>query len=90
MQHRYFEFYGLQLLKKAKLPEGDTERHILLNEAAVKELKIDNPIGKTLSRKDQKGFIIDGIFKDFYIAPPTVPVKPGYARVQSGKKEYTE
>ena len=48
--NRYFEFYGLQLLK-GKLPEGDTERHILLNEAAVKELKIDNPIGKTLSRK---------------------------------------
>ncbi|MCG4890090.1 FtsX-like permease family protein [Parabacteroides merdae] len=83
--NRYFEFYGLQLLK-GKLPEGDTERHILLNEAAVKELKIDNPIGKTLSRKDQKGFIIDGIFKDFYIAPPTVPVKPVMLEFSPGKK----
>ena len=83
--NRYFEFYGLQLLK-GKLPEGDTERHILLNEAAVKELKIDNPIGKTLSVKDQKGFIIDGIFKDFYIAPPTVPVKPVMLEFSPGKK----
>lgn len=83
--NRYFEFYGLQLLK-GKLPEGDTERHILLNEAAVKELKIDNPIGKTLSRKDQKGFIIDGIFKDFYIAPPTVPVKPVMLEFSPEKK----
>lgn len=39
-------------------------------------MKVDNPIGKTLSVKDQKGLIIDGIFKDFYISPPTVPVKP--------------
>lgn len=85
--NRYFEFYGLQLLK-GKLPEGDTERHILLNEAAVKELKIDNPIGKTLSRKDQKGFIIDGIFKDFYIAPPTVPVKPVMLEFSPGKRIY--
>lgn len=83
--NRYFEFYGLQLLK-GKFPEGDTERHILLNEAAVKELKIDNPVGKTLRAKNQKGFIIDGIFKDFYIAPPTVPVKPVMLDFSPAKK----
>lgn len=73
--NRYFKFYGLQLLK-GKLPEGNTKDHILINEAAVKALGIGDPIGKTLSLKDYPGHTVDGVIKDFYIAPPTIPVKP--------------
>lgn len=71
----YFDFYGLQLIK-GKMPADNTEGHVLINEAMVKEMGVSDPIGKTVSRGEQKGFVIDGVIKDFYIAPPTIPAKP--------------
>lgn len=68
----FCSFYGLRLLE-GKMPETNSGNQILLNETAIKELGINNPVGKTI----QKGrFTISGIIQDFYIAPPTVPVKP--------------
>lgn len=68
----FCDFYGLHILE-GKMPDANSSNQILLNEAAIKELGINNPIGKTI----QAGtFTISGVIRDFYIAPPTVPVKP--------------
>lgn len=72
---RYFDFYGLTLVE-GKLPEIESE-HILVNESAVKAMGMDNPIGKAIySHNKKKPYIIDGVVKNFHLAPPTVPVQP--------------
>lgn len=68
----YLRFFGLSLLKGTFPPD---DKSILINEAAAKELKMDEPIGKTIQGGDSKK-VITGIIKDFYIAPPTIPAKP--------------
>lgn len=68
----YLRFFGLSLLKGTFPPD---DKSILINETAAKELKMDEPIGKTIQGGDSKK-VITGIIKDFYIAPPTIPAKP--------------
>lgn len=70
----FFHFYGFQLLK-GELPEDKSTDHILINETAAKEMKVDNPVGKTIKWKGRP-FVIAGIVKNFHIVGPTVPVKP--------------
>ena len=70
----YFNFYGLQLLEGAIPADGD-DVHILINQAGIKSLNIDHPIGKTI-KKGESNWVIAGVIKDFYIAPPTVPCSP--------------
>lgn len=64
----YFQFYGLQL-KEGTFPTND--KSLLVNETAVLQMNMNDPIGKTLMDKT-----ITGVVKDFYIAPPTIPAKP--------------
>jgi ABC-type antimicrobial peptide transport system permease subunit len=48
---------------------------ILLNETAVKEMKMENPVGKNIS-ENGKNLTIVGIFKDFIIGSPFSPITP--------------
>lgn len=70
----YFDFYGFQLIE-GEIPADGNSDHILINQTGIKALNMDHPIGKTIKRGDNH-WVIDGIMKDFYIAPPTVPCKP--------------
>lgn len=71
----YFDFYGFQLLE-GQIPSDGNSDHILINQTGVKKLNMDNPVGKTIKKGDSQ-WIIDGVIKDFYLAPPTVPSQPG-------------
>ncbi|WP_278668551.1 ABC transporter permease [Parabacteroides goldsteinii] len=71
----YFKFYEFQLLE-GEIPADGNSDHILINQAGIKELNMDHPIGKTIGGDNP--WIISGVIKDFYIAPPTVPCKPGF------------
>ena len=48
---------------------------VLLNEAAIKEMKLENPIGSYLKWGDRT-YTIVGIIKDYIIGSPYSPVKP--------------
>lgn len=68
----FFDFYKLRLIE-GQMPDAGSEKQILMNQTGIKELGINNPVGKTVN----KGYLtIVGVVQDFYIAPPTIPVKP--------------
>lgn len=78
----YLKFYGLQLLK-GSLPADD--KSILINETAARKMNMNDPIGKAVRERP-----ITGIIKDFYIAPPTIPVKPMMFVIDNGSKISSE
>ncbi|MCD8539180.1 MAG: ABC transporter permease, partial [Leadbetterella sp.] len=48
---------------------------VLLNETAVKRMRLENPVGKVITNDDEKWTIV-GVIKDFIIASPFDPVEP--------------
>lgn len=60
-------------LDYARLPGDSTS--VLLNETAIKEMKLENPIGQTLKWGDD-AYTIVGIFKDFISGSPYEDVYP--------------
>ena len=69
---------GLTLLEGrdvdfARLP-GDSSA-ILLNDAAIKAMELEDPVGKTLKWGD-KNLTIVGVFNDFIIGSPYSPISP--------------
>src|SRR5699024_8229372 len=55
-------------LDYAQLPADSTS--VLLNETAIKEMKLKNPIGQTLKWGDDASYTIVGVFKDFISGSP--------------------
>lgn len=70
----YLKFYGIQLIEGTCPPDGSSN-NILINQTGIKALNMDHPVGKTML-KGESQYVIAGVVKDFYIAPPTVPTKP--------------
>ena len=68
----FTDFYGLKL-KEGRMVRDDEQNGVVLNESAVRRLRLDNPIGQhiTLSGHDME---IVGVLKDFHSTAPTVPV----------------
>src|SRR5699024_1072854 len=60
-------------LDYARLPGDSTS--VLLNETAIKEMKLENPIGQTLKWGDD-AYTIVGVFKDFISGSPYEDVYP--------------
>lgn len=70
----YFRFYGMKLVE-GSIPSNGAGNQILVNQTGIKALNMDHPVGKTML-KGESQYVIAGVVKDFYIAPPTVPTKP--------------
>ena len=68
----FTDFYGLKL-KEGRMVRDDEQNGVVLNESAVRRLRLDNPVGLhiTLSGHDME---IVGVLKDFHSTAPTVPV----------------
>lgn len=69
------DFYNLNLIKGEVIKEEETDK-VILNEAAVKQLGMSDPIGKKLYLSEGNTKTIIGIVKDFHTTAPTIPVKP--------------
>ncbi len=74
----FIKTLGLTLIKGrdldyARLPADSTS--VLLNETAIKEMKLENPIGQTLKWGDE-AYTIVGVFKDFISGSPYGDVYP--------------
>lgn len=63
VDHNYIETLGLELLEGRNFPEVSAEDtdYVIVNEAMVKELNLESPIGKKFNR----GAEILGVVKDF-------------------------
>lgn len=70
----YFRFYEMKLVE-GTMPSNAAGNQILVNQTGTKALNINHPVGKTIL-KGESQYVITGVVKDFYIAPPTVPTKP--------------
>lgn len=72
----YIDFFKLKLAAGAKFAgiKADTA-HYILNETAVREAGIINPIGKRFKLHDQNGIII-GVVKDFHFASLKQKIEP--------------
>lgn len=75
----FFQFYGLEMVK-GTFPTNHKE--MMINETAVLQMRLNDPIGKTIQER-----VITGIVKDFYITPPTIPCRPMMFRLQNKKFE---
>lgn len=70
--------YGLSLLEGrdldyARLPADSTS--VLLNEAAVKAMGLEKPVGKIIHRNNT-AYTIVGVFNDFILCSPYEPIRP--------------
>ena len=75
--HNYESVYRFEMLEGNFFDESFSKesRKIILNETAVKSLKMENPIGRILIRSDVKYEII-GIAKDFHYTSKQHEIRP--------------
>ncbi|MFC1724778.1 ABC transporter permease [candidate division KSB1 bacterium] len=68
VEYNYFETFNMEIIEGRPFSKEDAsgaERAYILNESAVKQMKLDNPVGKWFSWYDRKGTIV-GIAKDVH------------------------
>lgn len=84
----FIETLGIELIEGRSFSRkyGDEESKIILNEAAVKLIGYENPIGRTLTRGSAKLEII-GIVKDFHNESLHEEIKPTFIRFLPGGKD---
>ncbi len=75
--HDYLKLFNLKIAEGRFFSKdlADDNRNWVLNETAIKTMKLENPIGKWFSLSGQKGTII-GILKDFHGASLHNPIAP--------------
>ncbi|MDR0891467.1 MAG: ABC transporter permease [Mediterranea sp.] len=69
-----FSNIGLYHLKLVAgvVPPDDAKDQVLVNETAVRQMGMTDPIGKRIGNE----YTIAGVLKDFYILSPTLPIEP--------------
>jgi len=74
----YSRVYGLDILTGSFFPEEFTseKRGLVLNESAIKILKLKDPIGQVLVRDKDRAFPVVGITRDFHYRSIHHPISP--------------
>lgn len=86
VDHRFEDVFGLEVVQGSFIPPGlkfaqyatDRSYDIVINETFKRMLKVDNPIGMTITyggNWERKGKVI-GVVKDFYFRPMNYKVAP--------------
>ena len=74
---RYFDFLGFELSEGRKLTRGAPRNEAVINEAAVKMMEIEDPIGKRIRKGyDNKDYEIIGVVKDFHFRRLSEEINP--------------
>ena len=71
----YFDLMGIKLKEGRIFREDEMDKGYMVNETAVKQYDIKNPLEKTMER-DGKTYPIIGVMKDFNFQSPQYPVEP--------------
>ncbi len=71
----YFDLMGIQLKEGRLFREDEMDEAYIVNETAVKQHEMVNPLEKTMER-DGKIYPIIGVLKDFNFQSPQYPVEP--------------
>ena len=83
----YQEFYGLKLKEGRWLEEGDKEVAVV-TEATVREMGVENPIGKRLLAHADISYTIIGVTEDIYYRGPTDKPEPHVFCNDLGRSSY--
>ncbi len=91
VDYGFFETLGVEMLEGRKFDrekESDSISYFILNETAVKNLNIENAVGRRLGRfinqnGDKEYGNIIGIVKDFHIEGFNQPIRPMVLRVSN-------
>jgi hypothetical protein len=80
----FIETMGMQMVAGRSYSKdfGDVASGIILNQSAVKLMKLKNPVGKTIRYFDRPKQII-GVVKDFHFESLHEPVKPCFISLES-------
>jgi hypothetical protein len=73
----YVDLLGFEFAEGRNLYAGPDRGEVLVNEAAVREMNIENPLGKTITHSwSRKEYRIAGVIKDFHFRKLTDEIKP--------------
>jgi ABC-type antimicrobial peptide transport system permease subunit len=77
VSYNFVKTYGLQIVEGRDFDIGrpGDSTGVLLNEAAVKLMRLKAPLGREITWMDKKRLIV-GVVKNFVLASPFEPVKP--------------
>lgn len=77
VDHHFIDFYGIEIIEGRKFLKdmGTDDTAFILNETAVKNFNLEDPIGKKFSVRPFEGTIV-GVMKDFYFLSLHLPMAP--------------
>ncbi len=75
VEPEYFDLMSIQLKEGRVFREAEMNKAYLVNETAVKQYNMINPLNKTMERNG-KIYPIIGVMKDFNFQSPQYPVEP--------------
>ena len=74
---RYFELLGFELADGRNLTKGAARNEAVINEAAVRMMEIEDPIGKSIRKEyNNIDYEIVGVVKDFHYKKLSEEIKP--------------
>ena len=71
----YFDLMGIKMKEGRIFREDEQDKGYIINETALKQYDIKNPLEKTMER-DGKIYPIIGVMKDFNFQSPQYPIEP--------------
>lgn len=71
----YLGLMGMDMSEGRRFEKGTPESHILVNEAAIQQMGMTDPVGRKLNYWWHEGQIA-GVVKDFHYKPVRYPVRP--------------
>ncbi len=74
----YIDLLGFEFVEGRPLFKGPPRDEVVINQAAVREMGIENPLGKTIPRsfKEKHDFEIVGVVKDFHFRKLNDEIRP--------------
>ncbi len=81
----FIETLGLDLID-GSIPHDGSKRYVLLNEEAVKQMQLDDPVGITINRIAD--FTIAGVIKDYNFENLNQKIKPLIIQCSSEVEDY--
>ena len=77
VDHSFIDFYGIEIIEGRKFLKdmATDDTAFILNETAVKNFNLEDPIGKKFSVMPFEGTIV-GVMKDFYFLSLHLPMAP--------------
>jgi putative ABC transport system permease protein len=75
VEPEYFDLMGIKIEEGRKFREDEIDKSYIINETAVKQYNLENPVQKAMER-DGKIYPIIGVMKDFNFQSPQYPIEP--------------